>query len=119
MQLVTRIILPEGRKFSITTGVLSKEGYNRLEKNGEFIRISDIQDQADTLDTENYHLLIDRMSCSDSKETISRLSDSAETAFLKAAENAACYSLPVTVSNNTIFQKNSRQTTLPLQNRTT
>ena len=81
--LVTRIILPEGRKFSTQLEVLSKEGYNRLEKNGEFIRISDIQDQADTLDTENYHLLIDRMSCSDSKETISRLSDSAETAFFE------------------------------------
>ena len=54
--LVTRIILPEGRKFSTQLEVLSKEGYNRLEKNGEFIRISDIQDQADTLDLSLIHI---------------------------------------------------------------
>ncbi len=56
-----------------------QEGYTRVEVNGEIQRIEDIL--TDLPQTEQIKLLIDRLSVSGEKETISRLTDSAETAF--------------------------------------
>lgn len=65
-----------------------KEGFSRIDSNGTMIRIDDIlsdQAQLDRLqaNTESIYLLIDRLSADDSKETVSRLTDSAETAFFE------------------------------------
>ncbi len=89
---------PKGTRFTVMAPLLPryerskeeqiemdlKQGFTRLEVNGEIIRIEDYQyNEKDTI-----YLLIDRMTCDDSKSTISRLSDSAETAMYEA--DGAC-----------------------------
>ncbi|NDW13508.1 excinuclease ABC subunit A [Bacteroides sp. 214] len=54
-----------------------KQGFNRLEVNGEMIRIDEYTYKEDDI----IYLLIDRMTVSNSKDAISRLTDSAETAM--------------------------------------
>ena len=61
-----------------------KQGFTRLEVNGEMVRIEDYQEQAD----DQIYLLIDRMSCDNAKDSISRLTDSAETAMYEG--DGAC-----------------------------
>ena len=61
-----------------------KQGFTRLEINGEMVRIEDYQEQAD----DQIYLLIDRMSCDNAKDSISRLTDSAETAMYEG--DGAC-----------------------------
>ncbi|MGL5938604.1 MAG: excinuclease ABC subunit UvrA [Phocaeicola sp.] len=54
-----------------------KQGFTRLEVNGEMVRIEDYQPNP----SDQLYLLIDRMSSSSEQEAISRLIDSAETAM--------------------------------------
>ncbi len=61
-----------------------KQGFTRLEVNEEMVRIEDYQEQAD----DQIYLLIDRMSCDNAKDSISRLTDSAETAMYEG--DGAC-----------------------------
>ncbi len=71
--------LREGRSMEEQLDIDLKQGFTRIEVNGEIIRIEDYQPkQGDTV-----NLLIDRMACDDSKDSISRLTDSAETAFFE------------------------------------
>ena len=67
----------EGRTVREQLDIDLQQGFTRIEVNGEIVRIEDYQPrEGDTL-----NLLIDRMACDDSKDSISRLTDSAETAF--------------------------------------
>lgn len=61
-----------------------KQGFTRLEVNEEMVRIEDYLEQAD----DQIYLLIDRMSCDNAKDSISRLTDSAETAMYEG--DGAC-----------------------------
>jgi excinuclease ABC subunit A len=75
--VLTPILLREGRTMEQQLQVYLKEGYNRLEVNGEMVRIEEYQPkEGDTV-----YLLIDRMTCDDAADALSRLTDSAETAF--------------------------------------
>jgi excinuclease ABC subunit A len=75
--VLTTLRLNEGRTLQQQLEVDLKQGFTRLEVNGEMIRIDDYQpNEADSI-----YLLIDRMSVNDSKDAISRLTDSAETAM--------------------------------------
>ncbi len=65
-----------------------KEGFSRIDSNGSMIRIDDLlSDKAQleelSANTGSVSLLIDRLSADNSKETISRLTDSVETAFFE------------------------------------
>lgn len=79
--LLTDIIIPEGRSFATQLDILINGGYSRLENNGHFIQITDVIKNCDSLDPHNYHLLIDRMAVSHTKEDEMRLLDSLSTAF--------------------------------------
>lgn len=71
------LVLTDGRSVKEQLDADMQQGFNRIEVNGEMVRIEDYQPKAgDTI-----NLLIDRMTCDDSKDSISRLIDSAETAF--------------------------------------
>lgn len=84
---------PEGTKYTILTPILPKEGrtiaeqldidmkqgFVRLEVNGEMIRIDNYQYQ----DKDSILLLVDRMTVSNTKDNISRMVDSAETAMFE------------------------------------
>ena len=71
-----------------------KEGFTRIEHNGEMIRIEDLLSDAKMLAdlskrTKEIWLLIDRLTTDDSKETLSRLTDSVETAFFEGSGECA------------------------------
>jgi len=57
------------------------QGYSRIFVNDEFTRIEDYLENEDCHDASEIFIVIDRLSVDDSKDTISRLVDSAETAF--------------------------------------
>ena len=81
LAVLINIHLPEGRTFTDQLTILMKEGYSRLEKDGEFIDISEVIGQKPETNSAGYRLLIDRLAVSSEKDEISRLTDSVETAY--------------------------------------
>ena len=71
-----------------------KEGFTRIDHTGEMIRIEDLLSDSKRLKelsarTMEIWLLIDRLTTDDSKETLSRLTDSLETAFYEGSGECA------------------------------
>lgn len=81
MAVLIDIRVPEGRTFDSQLDIYLKEGYSRLEKDGAFISIPEFRAQGVPDSPDGYRLLIDRISVSDNKDEISRLTDSVETAY--------------------------------------
>lgn len=75
--VLTPIIPREGRSVTEQIEMDFKQGFTRLEVDGEIVRIEDYTYDA----SDKVYLLVDRMSCDDSKDAISRLTDSTETAM--------------------------------------
>ena len=73
------IIIGEGRDLAGQLEMFMKEGLSRVDMGGEIVHIQDVP--ADTQET--LYLLIDRMSVDSSRDAISRLTDSVETAFFE------------------------------------
>jgi excinuclease ABC subunit A len=76
----------EGRTLERQLQMFVQNGYVRMAIDSNIVRIDDwLADHADTSDiklqTSNIYLVIDRLSVDDSKDSLSRLVDSAETAF--------------------------------------
>ena len=74
----------EGRTFRRQLEMAVQEGYVRLWHKGDFVRIDDFLAQpgaAEQAKLEDFYLLIDRMAVDDTKEYLSRLTDSVETAM--------------------------------------
>ena len=80
MAVLTDLAVPQGRTLGEQLSVYSKQGYSRLERDGEFIEMADIAPDASA---EGLRLLIDRLSVFNEKDEISRLTDSVETAFFE------------------------------------
>ena len=86
--VLTPLRIPEGRSVVEQLDMDLKQGFTRLDIKGEMVRIEDYLQQlngqdpnAETL--KDIYLLIDRMSSDTSQSVISRLTDSAETAFFE------------------------------------
>lgn len=80
--ILANISISEGRSFQSQMEIYQKEGFSRVEKDGNFISIDSLQnDQKDTSNSSGYNLLIDRLSINGEQDTISRINDSLETAF--------------------------------------
>ncbi|MCH5241666.1 MAG: excinuclease ABC subunit UvrA [Muribaculaceae bacterium] len=79
--VLVKLNVPEGRDFRQHLDMLLKQGFSRLEKNGDFLDIQDLLLSENELDPSEYNLLIDRLMASYNKEEISRLTDSVETAY--------------------------------------
>ena len=98
---------PEGTKFTVLAPVVPREGrtlmeqldidmkqgFARVEVNREIMRIEDYliqlqQQENDTTKRANIHLLVDRMTASQDQASMSRLTDSAETAMYEG--NGTC-----------------------------
>ena len=83
------IKVPEGRTLEQQLKACILQGYSRMTSPGtpdgeQFIRIDDyLESHPESEPAEMPYLVIDRLSSSDNKETISRLVDSAETAFFE------------------------------------
>ena len=95
--LLSPIHVPEGRTLVKQLEMYHKQGYVRLFFNGDFIKIEDFlsDDMAKSIEESETHahehavwLVVDRLSVDDSQETVSRLSDSSETAFYEG--NGEC-----------------------------
>ncbi len=88
--VVTPVSVPDGRSLSAQLDIYLKEGYSRLlTASGEFVNIADVMDKADTLSAADYSLLVDRLAVANSRDEVSRLTDSAETAFFEGHDRAA------------------------------
>lgn len=83
MAVLVDINLLPGRSLSQQLEIYMKEGYSRLEIDGEFVEIQEIlkNDELLTRYNDNCRLLIDRLSVSSNKDEVSRLTDSVETAY--------------------------------------
>ena len=80
--VLTVLHIPKGRTLETQLEILLKEGYNRVEYKRKTIRIEELE-HTSNIDTSSLFLIIDRMAVSSEKNTISRLTDSAETAFFE------------------------------------
>lgn len=88
MALLVAIQVPEGRSSRVHLDILLKSGFNRLEKDGSFLRIEDLlKGEEEDIDLTGMSLVIDRMSVAADEDTISRMTDSAETAFYEGDNN--------------------------------
>lgn len=79
------------------------QGYVRLWCRGNFIRIEDAIEDKDFLKNTpqgDIYLLIDRMSVSDDKSSMSRLIDSAETAFYEGDGNCRLIFMPSNICHD-------------------
>ncbi len=77
------VLLREERTMKQQLEVDIKQGFNRLEVNGEMIRIDEyVPKGKDTV-----YLMIDRLTVSNTKDAVSRLTDSAETAMYEGDGN--------------------------------
>ena len=81
--LLTNLVIPEGRDLKTHLQILQKEGFPRVEVNGRFQAIEDLLTDGELPESNTVRLVIDRMSVSHETDTISRLSDSVETAFFE------------------------------------
>ncbi|MDR0547645.1 MAG: excinuclease ABC subunit UvrA [Dysgonamonadaceae bacterium] len=81
--LLTKIEPDASRSLQEQLKVLQKEGFTRLEIDGEICLINDVLGRMEQicLDEKDLFLLIDRLAVSDDPQVLSRFSDSVETAF--------------------------------------
>ena len=81
--ILSPLHIVEGRTLKKQLEMYMQEGYSRLYKGGEVLRIEDLlnEDNISDTDASSLFLIIARMSVDDSKDAISRMTDSAETAF--------------------------------------
>ena len=81
------LVIREGRTLEEQLTVSLQQGFARVEVNGEIMRIEDLLEKGTSGNSEfkiqnsELRIVVDRLSVDDSKETVSRLIDSAETAF--------------------------------------
>ncbi len=83
LAVFSKIILRDGRTFPEQLDILLKEGFSRVEVNGNFERIEDVIKSDNKYKPENILLLIDRLTCDKDSANISRFSESIETAFFE------------------------------------
>ena len=83
--------LPEGRTWGEQLGVCQNNGFSRLLADGEQITIEDYLQG--TMDARELLLVVDRLAVHYEKDHISRLTDSAETAFFEGNGECMLYFL--------------------------
>ena len=88
--------LPENRTLERQLQMLIQEGYTRIYHNSKFERIDDFLESTEfqTVKKEDVYLLIDRLSVDDAKDVVSRIIDSAETAFYEGDGQCRLMFLP-------------------------
>ena len=95
------VIIPEGRTLEQQLKMHVLNGYARIFVNSDFQRIDDyLNSQTSTLSPQSstLYLVIDRLSVDDAKDVISRLVDSAETAFYEGNGECRLMFMPSMIS---------------------
>ena len=89
--ILAPLTVSEGRSVETQLTAELQQGYSRVVYKNEFMRIDDLLSDKDCINTispDEISILIDRMSTSEDKDSISRLTDSIETAFYEG--NGIC-----------------------------
>lgn len=88
--ILAPLVINEGRSLEVQLNMELQQGYSRIFYKKEFYRIDDFVSDTDLdkVNPKDIFILIDRMSTSSNKDAISRLTDSAETAFYEG--NGIC-----------------------------
>ena len=88
--LLAPLVINDGRSLEVQLNMELQQGYSRIFYKNDFYRIDNFvsDNDLDKVNPKDIFILIDRMSTSSNKDTISRLSDSAETAFYEG--NGIC-----------------------------
>lgn len=88
--LLAPLVINEGRSLEVQLNMELQQGYSRIFYKKEFYRIDDFVSDTDLgkVNPKDIFILIDRLSTSSNKDAISRLTDSAETAFYEG--NGIC-----------------------------
>lgn len=87
LAVVAPLRVPEGRSLAQHLEILGKGGYSRLYRQGKFFTFEELLGSGEALSADDgYELLVDRMSVSPDPDEVSRLADSAETAFFEGGE---------------------------------
>lgn len=81
--ILTKIILRDNRKLEEQLDILQKEGFSRIEIDGEMERIDDFLASKKEVNINKVLLVIDRLTCDKDNANISRFSQSIETAFFE------------------------------------
>lgn len=81
--ILTKIILRDNRKLEDQLDILQKEGFARVEIDGDFIRIDELLESKKKIKNDDILLVIDRLSSSLDRSTLNRFSESIETAFFE------------------------------------
>ena len=95
------VIIPEGRTLEQQLKMYVLNGYARIFVNSDFQRIDDyLNSQTSPLSPQpsSLYLVIDRLSVDDAKDVISRLVDSAETAFYEGNGECRLMFMPSMIS---------------------
>ncbi|MCR4994623.1 MAG: excinuclease ABC subunit UvrA [Bacteroidales bacterium] len=95
----------EGRTLTAQLEAYLQEGFTRLDVNGETVRIEDYLGNLPAAGTSDAkpsvpRLMIDRLSVSEAKDVISRLVDSAETAFYEGGGEMSLRFLPAGIEHS-------------------
>lgn len=84
LMLLAPVTLREGRTMQQQAAIYLKEGFNRLEVNGKVVKIEDYKPHKG----DAVFLLVDRLTVSHEQDTVSRFTDSVETAIYEG--DGAC-----------------------------
>ncbi len=84
LAVLVKVTMPQGRSLKEQLDVYLKEGFSRVEHEGEFIDIADyIAELGDDDNPEDIYLVVDRLKVDSDKDEVSRLTDSLETAMFE------------------------------------
>ena len=88
--MLAPLVINDGRSLEVQLNMELQQGYSRIFYKNDFYRIDNFvsDNDLDKVNPKDIFILIDRMSTSSNKDTISRLADSAETAFYEG--NGIC-----------------------------
>jgi excinuclease ABC subunit A len=93
------IVIPEGRTLEQQLKMYVLNGYARIFVNSDFQRIDDyLSDNSEFPESSELYLVIDRLTVDNAKDVISRLVDSAETAFYEGNGECRLMFLPSMLS---------------------
>ncbi|MDE6332534.1 MAG: excinuclease ABC subunit A, partial [Muribaculaceae bacterium] len=87
------ISFPEDRNFMQQIEIFRQEGYSRLiDKSGRFVTFQDLDSiPSEELNADNFELLVDRLATAETGDELSRLAESAETAFFEGHDRCVLY----------------------------
>ncbi len=90
--ILAPITVPEGRSLEQQLEILQQQGFSRIEVKEEILRISDVlEDPKQLKNAKDVFLVVDRLSVDQEQSSISRMTDSLETAFYEGKDS--CYLL--------------------------